>query len=218
MNRPGSGVRLLPQSTGGTPHATHRRTPMGAAPDIRGRAHDGDDSGRCGGRHRARQLRRTRGVWARADEPRARELRRQRPRRRSSAQHPNRARPGRSRAPFGHPGRDRVGSADRHAQDGRATGRVPDGAKRPAPESRRHRFRSIEPRGLRFEQGRPEDVPPATGLRGHRGRAPHLVDAGEAWRAGVPQGAPRERDGRRTADRTSPAPRCTRSASGRPFP
>ena len=86
------------------------------------------------GRHRARQLRRTRGVRARAGEPRTRELRRPRPRRRRrGTQRTDRACPGRARAPFGHAGRDRVGSADRHAQDGRPTGRLPDGTQRAAP-------------------------------------------------------------------------------------
>ncbi len=99
--------------------------------------------------------------------------------------------------PFGHPGRDRVGSADRHAPDGRATGRLPDGTQQAPREGSRHRLCPIEPHGLRIDHGRPQDVPPATGLRGHRGRASHLVDAGQAWRAGVPQRPPRGGDERR---------------------
>ena len=74
-----------------------------------------------------------------------------------------------------------------------------------------------EPRGLRSDQGRPQDVPIATGLRGHRGRASHLVDAGQARRAGVPQRPPRERDERRTPGQHHRLAGARASASRRPF-
>ena len=136
---------------------------------------------------------------ARADEPRTRELRRPRPRRRRGS--PS-ARTARARVDLAR----RLGTQGVIESDpvtgtlrmvGRLDGYLTGRSARPA-QDRRHRVRPIEPRGLRIDQGRPQDVPPAAGLRGHRGRAPHLVDAGEARRAGVPQRPPRERDGRRT--------------------
>ena len=127
-----------------------------------------------------------------------RDVRRPRPRwRRRRAQRPGRAGPLRARAPAGHAGRGAVGSDDRHAQDGRASGRLPHRAERAARPDRRDGLRPREPDGVRPDERRHQDVPPAAGLRGHRGRASPLVDAIEARHPGLPQRPPRERHRRR---------------------
>ena len=177
-------------------------------------AHDGDDARRRPGRHRARELRRTR----RDTGPRAGRPQPSGTSTSATAEAPPwRPAPGSrrpassSRAGWAPQGVVAVGSDDRHAQDGRATGRLPDRAEHAArSKAVAMGFVRSNLRGLRTDE-RP------TSRRSACGRTTWTSRACTTSRGRSPSTASRSsttasaRTSRATAVwSTSPARRCTR--------
>ena len=81
----------------------------------------------------------------------------------------------------------------------RTAGRLPHRPERAAGRRHRDRLRASEPDGLRPLGGRPADVPPPTGLRGHPRHAPPVVGPTHRRRRGLPQRAEGQRHERRPA-------------------